>query len=71
VLGDGNVEPLNDAGVDVEEVMPSHVRLPRHNSGDNDDVGAIQRLPEHLHLQESRGNGEHGSSPVRPSQARG
>lgn len=62
VLGDGSAEPFNDAGVDVEEVIPGHTRLPGHPSGDDDDVGALQRLAElvvphePLHLQESSGN---------------
>ena len=62
VLGDGSAEPLNDAGVDVEEVVPGHAGLPGYPGGDDDDVGSLQRLPklvvphEPLHLQESSGN---------------
>jgi hypothetical protein len=76
VLGDGSAQRLNDAGVDVEEVVPGHAGLPGHSCGDDDDVGALQRLPElvvphePLHLQEQK---PVSSDPVqfRPSQARG
>jgi hypothetical protein len=38
VLSDGSAEGLDDAGVDVEEVVPSHAGLPRHPSRDDHDV---------------------------------
>lgn len=62
MLGDGSAEPLHDAGVDVEEIIPGHAGLPGHPGGDDDDVGALQRLPElvvphePLHLQEGNRN---------------
>jgi hypothetical protein len=46
VLGNGGAEVLNDAGVDVEEVVPGHAGLPRHAGRDDHDVRPLQRLPE-------------------------
>jgi hypothetical protein len=81
VLGDGGAERLNNASVDVEEVVPGHAGLPGHPGGDDNDVGSLQRLPElviphePLHLRNTRPISSDPAEPVarvdKPGQQRG
>jgi hypothetical protein len=67
VLGDVLGHPANDLGVDLEQVHPAHAGLARQARGDDDDVGAGDRLvplavgagggADHLRLEALDGSG--------------
>lgn len=48
VLGNGLDDSLDDACVDVEQVLPGHPRLSGNTCGDEHEVSARQGLPELL-----------------------
>lgn len=73
VLSDGGAEGLNNAGVDVELVVPGHAGFPRHPGRDDHDVRPLQSLPElvvpdePLHLQENSKPRTIRRDPIQPS----
>jgi hypothetical protein len=44
-------QSLDNAGVDVEEVVAGHARLAGHAGRDDDQLGAGQRLPQIVRAQ--------------------
>ena len=56
VLAAGLHQALDDAGVDLEEVVAGHARLAGHARRDDDNVAALERLAQ-LVLACSRGRG--------------
>lgn len=44
-FGDRGAEGLDDAGIDVEEIVTSHARLSWDAGGDDNHVGSLQGEP--------------------------
>ena len=54
ILGDSSAERLHNTRIDVEEIVPSHARLSRNSSRDDDDIRTFQSLPKLLIRRETR-----------------
>lgn len=58
VFGDGSAKGLNDASIDVEEIIAGHARLAGDAGGDDDDVRILQGLTELVLARETSDLGE-------------